>query len=285
MTPAHTPRAGVTREKRLRDPGDHRIRFVERLAQLEQLPHLDQEGHLSSTLLQFVGVALELRMGLLELPLEACAGRDVDDGGEHQRTARRLHRSQTDLHREVRAIAAASGQFQPAAHRTGGRVKAIPGSVRGVSLGHARWHETLDRLSKELLWRPAERVLGPRAGVHDPTATVDGNDGVGARVEHDLGAESEWCGGSGSRRPRGVHVASEGIRRESRMGYRANRRTDRARSVGRTTRPACGYPSPEREGRPEPFPPPGRRPQPESLDTQLPALDLPALAGDLRRPG
>jgi hypothetical protein len=60
-----------------------------------------------------------------------------------------------------------------------------------MSLGQARRHEALDRLPTELLRRPAERILDPWAGVHDPTATVDGNDGVRARVEHLLGAKPE----------------------------------------------------------------------------------------------
>ena len=164
-------------------------------------PISGQEGHLSSALLQLVGVALELLMDLLELLPEVRAGRDVDDGGEHERTAPRSHRSEADLDGELGAIAAASGQLKPAAHRTGGRVTAVPGSLRDVSLGQARRDEALDRLPTELLRRPAERLLDPRAGVHDPTATVDGKDGIRARVEHLLGAEPEWCGSLGPRRP------------------------------------------------------------------------------------
>ena len=95
-------------------------------------------------------------------------------------------------------------------------MKAIPGSVGGVSLGQAQRHEALDRLSEELLRRPAECVQDPGAGVHDPTANVDGNNHVGARVEHELGAEPEWCGGPGSRHPWGVHVDTVSIRRVSR---------------------------------------------------------------------
>jgi hypothetical protein len=63
-------------------------------------------------------------------------------------------------------------------------VKAIPSPVRSVSLGQARRDEALERLSKELLGQPAERLLDPLAGVHDPTANVDENDGIRARVEH-----------------------------------------------------------------------------------------------------
>jgi hypothetical protein len=55
--------------------------------------------------------------------------------------------------------------------------------VGNVALGQARRHEKLDRLTAELIRRPAERVLDPRVGVHDATATVDGDDGVRARVE------------------------------------------------------------------------------------------------------
>jgi hypothetical protein len=68
-------------------------------------------------------------------------------------------------------------------------VNAIPGSVRGVPFGQARRHQALDRLSEELRRRPAERVQDPPGGVHDPTATVDGDNHVRARVEQKLGAE------------------------------------------------------------------------------------------------
>ena len=90
----------------------------------------------------------------------------------------------------------------------GAGCRPIPGSMRGVSLGQARRHEALDRLATELLRRPAEHLLDPRAGVHDPTATVDGNDDVRARVEHRLGAEPERSDGPGSWRARGDHIAT-----------------------------------------------------------------------------
>jgi hypothetical protein len=70
-------------------------------------------------------------------------------------------------------------------------MKAIPGDVRGVPLGQARWHDALDWLCQEFLRCPAEHLVDPRAGIHDATAGVDGNHGIRARVEHDLGAEAE----------------------------------------------------------------------------------------------
>jgi hypothetical protein len=87
-------------------------------------------------------------------------------------------------------------------------VTPIPGSLHDVSLGQARWDEALDRLPTEFLWRPAEHFLHSRAGVHDPSATVDGKDGIRVRVEHLLGAEPEWCGSLGSRRPWGFHLVA-----------------------------------------------------------------------------
>jgi len=84
--------------------------------------------------------------------------------------------------------------------------------MRGVALGQAGRHEALDWLSEEILRRPTERLLDPRAGIDDPTATIDGNDGVRARVEHLLGVELERCRASGLR---GVHVADASIGRVS----------------------------------------------------------------------
>jgi hypothetical protein len=144
-------RAGISGEERLGHPGDHPIRLVERLARLEQLPHLGEERHLPSTLLQFVGVVPELLIGLLQLVLEVRPGRDVGDGGEHEWAAPRSHRRQADFGRELRAVAAASGELQPTGHRTGGRANAIPGPVRGVAVGEARGNEEFDRLSAELV--------------------------------------------------------------------------------------------------------------------------------------
>jgi hypothetical protein len=102
-------------------------------------------------LLQFVGVPLELLIGALKRLLEVCPGSDVDDRGENERTTSRSHRRQADLRRELRAIAPASGQLQPAAHRTRAGMEAILGPPRGVLLGEARRNETLDRRSTELL--------------------------------------------------------------------------------------------------------------------------------------
>jgi hypothetical protein len=204
--------AGVAREERLGDPGDHRVRLVERLARLEQLPHLREERHLSTAFLQLVGVVPELLGGLLKLFSEVRAGRDVHDGGDHERTTRSLHRSQADLDWEHGAIPAASGELQPAAHRARGRMEAIPGAVRGVPIGQACRHHALDWLSQEFLRRPAERLADPRAGIHDATASVDGNHGIRTRVEHELSAETEkWCE-PGSWCPRGVHIGGLGIR-------------------------------------------------------------------------
>jgi hypothetical protein len=70
-------------------------------------------------------------------------------------------------------------------------MKPIPGAVRGVPLGQARWHDALDWLSQEFLGRPAERLADPRARIDDATASVHGHHGIRARVEHLLGAETE----------------------------------------------------------------------------------------------
>jgi hypothetical protein len=77
-------------------------------------------------------------------------------------------------------------------------MEAIPGDVRGVPLGQARWHDALDWLSQELLRRPTERLADPRAGIRDATAGVHGNHGIRTRVEHELGAESERWGEPGA---------------------------------------------------------------------------------------
>jgi hypothetical protein len=70
-------------------------------------------------------------------------------------------------------------------------MEAIPGDVRGVLLGQARWHDALDWLSQELLRRPAKCLADPRARIHDATASVDGDHGIRSHVEHELGAEAE----------------------------------------------------------------------------------------------
>jgi hypothetical protein len=102
-------------------------------------------------LFQLVSVPLELLPGLFELVVEVRAGGDVDDRGDHERATRSLHRRQADLNRELRSIAPASGELRPAAHRTGGRLNAIPRPVGSVSVGEARRHEALDRFSTELV--------------------------------------------------------------------------------------------------------------------------------------
>jgi len=95
-------------------------------------------------------------------------------------------------------------------------VTPILGSVRGVSLSQARRQEALDRLSEEVIGRPAELLLDLRARVHDPTAIVDGNDRIGAGIENWRGAEPERCADPGSSCPRRVHISSDSIVRLSR---------------------------------------------------------------------
>ena len=189
-------RAGIPREEGLGDPADHPIRLGLRLAGLEALPELGQEGELPAALLQLVGVALQLRMGLRQLGRQVDPRGDVDHRGEDEVPARRGQRRQADLGGELRAIAAAGGQLEAAAHGTGARMRGIGGAVGHVALGQARRHEALDRLAAELVRRPAERLLDIRAGIHDATVSVDGNDGVRARVEDCLDAQPEGWGDS-----------------------------------------------------------------------------------------
>ena len=102
-------------------------------------------------LLQLAGVKLQLPICVLELVLEVGAGTDVDDRGDHERTVPPARRREADLDPELRAVTASSCQLQTIGHRTGRRVEAILGPVRGVSVAEARRHEAFDRFSEQLL--------------------------------------------------------------------------------------------------------------------------------------
>ena len=136
-------------------------------------------GHLARALLQLLGMVLELRMRLLKLLLEVGAGGDVDDRGEDERTPPGAQRREADLHGELAAVAAARGQLQPAADGARSGVTAIGGARGDVALYSNARAQDPRSAAPELLGRPAEDLLDPRAGVDDATVSVDGEDRIG----------------------------------------------------------------------------------------------------------
>ncbi len=146
---------------------------------------LDREQHVVEVVGDTAGQPpdrLQL-LGLKKLVLGHLAGGDVDHGRDDPGTLGRVDRREADLHRELRAVLAATRQVHADPGRPGDRVGPEATAVPGVARDGGQWDQDLDRLAEQLAARIAERRFDPRVQVANSAGRVGCQDRIGRGVQ------------------------------------------------------------------------------------------------------
>src|SRR6476620_2245836 len=118
------------------------------------------------------------KSGLDALPL-----RDVPDSRRYEHTLFGFNRTETDLNRELAAVATQTEQLQSGSHRPYPRVGKKPSSMVNVSTPKALGHRRLDRHAQEVLARVFEEPLCLRVEDDHLAFAIDDDDRVGCGFE------------------------------------------------------------------------------------------------------
>src|SRR5215813_1596828 len=115
-------------------------------------------------------------LGLAGRPLQNQTLRDVSDECQCLPSTCRLHVTERDFDRELRAISSARDEIEPSSHGPHVGIPEVRGTMIDVTSTKALRHEHLERMAEQCLARIAEHLFGLSIDRDDTSLWVDQED-------------------------------------------------------------------------------------------------------------